>query len=260
MSKQSNTPPQSRYESTQMAWENIWSEANIEVELEVVRSTRSMQTINAYLPYLDKNEAVLEAGSGLSAVILTLRDMGYRVIGLDYALNALETSKAYDPQLDLTGGDVHKLPIADNSVGAYLSFGVFEHFETGMQLPLQEAFRILKPNGTLVMTIPYPNLVNRAVAWRRKAKGQSVLTDEDFYESTYTHTQLIDEIQRVGFETLLVKPTSHAYTLWGLGGPFRSRGYYKTSKLADTLGTALRYTLPWAMNFMTLIVGRKPNR
>jgi len=55
----------------------------------------------------------------------------------------------------------------------------------------------------------------------------------------------------------LVKPTSHAYTLWGLGGPFRAPGYYRASPLADRLGSVLRVALPWAFNFSTMVIARK---
>ena len=53
-------------------------------------------------------------------------------------------------------------------------------------------------------------------------------------------------------------PTSHSYTLWGLGGVFRAPGYYQTSALAESLGKLLRVVLPWAFNFTTLIIARKP--
>lgn len=246
-----------RYDSTRNAWETIWQQANIDIELEAVRSKRSLETIRAYEPYLPKDAPILEAGSGLSAVVITLQRRGYNVIGLDYAVNALVASQQYDPVLTLTAGDVHHLPFADNSLGAYLSFGVLEHFEHGMQPALQEAHRILMPDGVLVLTIPYPNVVNRLVALKRTLSGQSLLTDEDFYESTYTQHQLIDEAQRAGFRVLVAQPTSHAFTLWGLGSAFRGAGYYETSPLADALGGVLAQVAPWAFNFMTLIVARK---
>ena len=53
-------------------------------------------------------------------------------------------------------------------------------------------------------------------------------------------------------------PTSHSYTLWGLGGVFRTPGYYQTSALAEWLGKALCIALPWAFNFSTLMIARKP--
>lgn len=246
-----------RYDTTRKAWENIWDGASVEAELQAVQYRRSMQTIRAYLPYLPKDDLILEAGSGLSAVVITLRRMGYNVAGLDYAENALHISRAYDPTLPLVAGDVHALPFGENTLGGYLSFGVLEHFEHGIAPGLREAYRILKPGGVLVLTIPAPNVVNRLIAWRRKRRGETTLNDEDFYESTYSHTILKVEVEQVGFRTLTVQPTSHAFTLWGLCGVFRGKGYYETSRLADVLGGVLRVTMPYAFNFSTLVVAEK---
>ena len=246
-----------RYDSTRRAWEDIWASASVDQELETMTYPRAVETLNAYLPYLPKDEIVLEAGSGLSAVILTLKRIGYRVMGLDYAVNALEISRHYDPDLALVAGDVHHLPYAANTFGAYLSFGVFEHFETGMRGPLAEAYRILKPGGVLVLTIPYPNVVNQLLAWRRKRAGLSVLNDDEFFESTYTRDALTGAVKSVGFEIVQVVPTSHAYTLWGIGAPFRAPGYYRTNALAEGAGRVLKAVLPWPFNFSTLVIARK---
>jgi len=246
-----------RYDSTRQAWEDIWDSASIEVELEAVAYERSQATLRAYLPYLPKDVPVLEAGSGLSAVVITLKRMGYRIQGLDYAINALVTSKIYDATLPLVSGDVHALPYAANSLGAYLSFGVLEHFEHGMQPALVEAFRVLMPGGVLILTIPYPNVVNQFVTWRRRRAGITRLNDDDFYESTYTRRALVGEVERAGFKIELAEPTSHAYTLWGLGPMFRAPGYYRTSKVANRVGGVLGTILPWAFNFSTLVIARK---
>ncbi|KXK12466.1 MAG: group 1 glycosyl transferase [Chloroflexi bacterium OLB15] len=247
----------SRYDSTREAWENIWDGASVEVELEAVASARSMETINKYLPYLPKDAPIIEAGSGLSAVVITLRRLGYPIYGLDYAVNALEISRRYDPELALLGGDVHKLPFAENSLGAYLSFGVLEHFEQGMMPALDEAYRVLRPEGILVLTIPYPNIVNKLVAWKRRASGKSLLTDDSFYESTYTKGSLVGNVKAAGFKIEHVSPTSHSFTLRGLGGVFQAPGYYKTSALAEGMGRMVKVVAPWTFNYMTLVVARK---
>jgi hypothetical protein len=103
-------------------------------------------------------------------------------------------------------------------------------------------------------------VVYRLVEWRRKRQGKSLLTDDSFYESTYTRQQLVENVTGVGFEVLTAQPTSHAYTLWGLGGLFRGPGYYQTSPLADALGSVFSVVLPWAFNFSTMVIGRKPLR
>lgn len=248
--------PGARYDTTRKAWENIWDNASVEVELQTMTYTRARQTMARYAAYLPKTGAILEAGSGLSAAVITLRRLGYPVIGLDYAENALHISRRYDPSLPLAAGDVHALPFAANALDAYLSFGVLEHFEQGMGAALAEAYRVLKPGGVLVLTIPYPNVVHRLIQWRRGGR----LNDDAFYESTYTRRALYDNTAAAGFTVVEAMPTSHAFTLWGLGGPFRGRGYYQTSALADILGGVLRVVLPWAFNFSTLLIARKPQR
>jgi SAM-dependent methyltransferase len=245
-----------RYDSTRVAWENIWTDSDIDAELEAVNSKRSMATIERYARYLSKDDVLLEAGSGLSAVVIKLREMGYNVVGLDYAENAVKASLSYDASLPLLVGDVHQLPYAENSLGAYLSFGVLEHFEHGMMPALHEAYRVLKPGGILVLTIPYPNVVWRLAQWKRELQGRTLI-DEEFFESTHNRRQLVQYVTDAGFKLEEATPTSHSFTLWGLGGMFREEGYYRTNGLAEGLGGFLGKVLPWAFNYMTLIVARK---
>jgi SAM-dependent methyltransferase len=245
------------YDSTREVWENIWGDASVEVELESVRYARSLETIAAYSRYLSRDGVILEAGCGLSAVVLYLRQQGFRVIGMDYAVNALQKGRAYDPALPLQAGDVHALPYASGSLAGYRSFGVLEHFEQGMGPALQEAARVLRPGGILVLTIPYPNIVWRLSQLRRRLQGQGRLNHDEFFESTYTQRDLAREAEAAGFEVVEALPTSHAFTLWGLGGPFRLQGYYRTSPLAEWLGRVLRVVAPWPFNFTTLLIGRR---
>lgn len=247
-----------RYDSTRQAWQDIWDSASVERELGLLKSKRARQALNIWTEYLPRTGVILEAGSGLSATVITLRHMGFHVIGLDYAINALRVSRRYDATLPLLAGDIHALPHAADSLAGYLSFGVLEHFEHGMMPALAEAFRVLQPGGIMILTIPYPNIIHRFVEWRRKRAGSSVLNDDRFYESTYTREALCANVNNTGFEIIRVAPTSHAYTLWGLGGIFRGEGYYETSPLADALGGVLRVLLPWAFNFSTMVITRKP--
>lgn len=75
-----------RYESTRQAWEEIWARADVPRELATMCYPRAQEILRAYLPSLPRDGVILEAGSGLGAVLLTLQPLGYRVHGMDYAL------------------------------------------------------------------------------------------------------------------------------------------------------------------------------
>ncbi|MEM9954815.1 MAG: class I SAM-dependent methyltransferase [Chloroflexota bacterium] len=246
------------YNSTRKAWEDIWDAASVDVELQTSYYRRSIRGRNHYLPYLNQEDVILEAGSGLSSALIPLREMGYKVVGVDYALNSLHASRDHTPELALAGADIHHLPFADNSVGAYLSFGVLEHFEHGMHDALVEAHRILKPDGIAVITIPYPNIVWKLAQWRRNQQGRQLI-DDSFYESTYTKDQLVSELTQANFDVVASIPTSHSFTLWGLGGIFQGKGYYETSDTAEFLGGIFSHIMPWTFNFMTMMIAQKPS-
>lgn len=245
-----------RYDSTRSAWEAIWSSADVQTELQTVDYPRAQRLLAEYLPFLPSDAPILEAGSGLGAMVISLRRLGFPVIGVDYALNALRATAAYDPAIPLSAADVHALPFADNSLGAILSFGVLEHFEQGMQAALRESQRVLRRGGVLVLTIPYPNLLWRIAQWRRERQGRTLI-DEDFYESTYGRDALLAQVTQAGFSIVKAVPTGEDYSLWSAHRLFRAEGYYRTNALAHWGGVIARHLAGWSLSHMTLVVARK---
>jgi len=248
-----------RYASTRQGWIDIWDVSSVEDELATMQYPRARALLRAWLPWLPREGPVLEAGSGLGGPLITLRNEGYsQVVGMDYAENALRAARRHAPGLPLFVGDVHHIPCANGSVAACLSFGVLEHFEQGMAPALAETWRVLRPGGILVLTIPFPSLVHRLVAAKRRLLRQQALTDDDFYESVYGRRALRKVVSDAGFTLCALRPTGHDFTLWSLGGPFRAPGYYRSSRLAELLGALLARLLPWAFNYTTLLIARKP--
>ncbi len=248
----------STYQDTRAAWVRIWDEeADLARELGTLDYARARHAQSLYLPHLPKDALILEAGCGMGIELVHLRRLGHRVAGIDYAANALGGLRAYQAGHWLAVGDIHELPYADGSFGAYLSFGVLEHADFGPGPALREAWRVLGPGGTLVVTVPYPNLVWRLArlkrSWSRPALGAKL----SYFETAYSAHALEGFVRRAGFRLVSRHPIGHSFTLWGLGKPFRGRGYYETTPLAEWLGGLLRRLTPWTMCFESLIIARK---
>jgi SAM-dependent methyltransferase len=105
------------------------------------------------------DEAVTD---GLSDV---LRRRGRTVIGLDVSTLILEKARRH-ADLCCLGADVRALPLATETVDAVVSLSTLDHFDAmnGLEESLSEIYRILRPGGTLILTLD--NLANPVIALR----------------------------------------------------------------------------------------------
>jgi SAM-dependent methyltransferase len=251
-----------RYLSTRRAWQAIWRhQADAESELRTLGYPRARQTTSLYLSHLPKQGLILEAGCGLGKEVIQLSDLGYKVIGLDYIEEPLHKIRAHRGDSRLTAADIHALPFRDESLDAYLSFGVLEHFDFGPAPALREAWRVLRKGGLLVLSVPYPSLVWRLTRVKKRLALRAGGKEANaYYETTYRMTELELFLRIVGFEVIARYPTSHSFALWGIGRLFRGRDYYETSPLAEFLGSVFARLLPWSMCFASLLIAHKKAR
>ena len=94
------------------------------------------------------------------------------MVGVDYVFSALERVHRHNPTLNLAQTDVHALPFPESSFGAYLSYGVVEHFPQGPQQAILEVHRVLKPGSLIFMMVPSDNLLSRFVYDEQKFFAQ----------------------------------------------------------------------------------------
>lgn len=104
---------------------------------------------------LARGKRVLDAGCGAGYGSAELARAGERVVGIDRAPEAIEFARAHYAagNLSFEEASCEALPHADGSFELVVAFEVIEHLENWRGF-LQEARRVLAPNGQLVVSTP----------------------------------------------------------------------------------------------------------
>lgn len=106
-------------------------------------------------------EAIIDLGCGTGYYLYLLSNLplNLKLTGFDNDKKALEEAKlllSNNESINFVTGDMHKMPFKDNSFDKTVASEVLEHVENDEQV-LKEIYRILKPNGILVISVPSVN-------------------------------------------------------------------------------------------------------
>ena len=201
-------------------WEENWEAAHFEssVRFCLVDPLRAL-----FEKYLNPASLVLEGGCGIGHYMAYYSARGHRMIGLDFAREALNILHARQPHLSLGCGDVSNLPFADETFDMYYSGGVVEHFEGGAESSLLEAHRVLKNDGTLLISVPYHSPLRSILApfkkneWRQIAGSNTDKGDmpegTQFFQYAYRRKEFEKMLAKAGLRVIEAK--GYAVT-WGL--------------------------------------------
>jgi len=82
-----------------------------------------------------------------------------RLVGADLDWDVVLKAKhnvGHLDNVDIQGVNIYQMPYADNTFDAVILSEVLEHLDDDAQA-LKEAYRVLKPNGVLAVTVPHAN-------------------------------------------------------------------------------------------------------
>lgn len=199
-------------------WEENWAASAFNQTMQFCLVDPLRPLFEKYAP---KGSVMLEGGCGMGQFVTFYTLKGVTVIGLDFAQRALNTLNRRVPKLPLCAGDVSKLPFADKSFDVYYSGGVVEHFESGAEESLNEACRVLKDEGVLLISVPYFSPLRRLLKpfkkhfWRKvdKAETQTNTDELNFFQYAYTTPEFEKMLVKAGLR--VIKKQGYA-VLWGL--------------------------------------------
>ncbi|HON59110.1 MAG TPA: class I SAM-dependent methyltransferase [Smithella sp.] len=161
-----------------------------------------MVTVDLHELNLKPNDVVLDAGCGLGRHLRHLARMpGLKIFGIDKNAWALrETAKSLDAMPDAQSkdylvsiADINRLPFADASFDCIICSEVLEHIPDHEQAIL-ELDRILKPHGTLVVSVP--RFFAERICW---LISRDYYNEEGGHIRIYKKKHLHDMLTRHGF-------------------------------------------------------------
>jgi SAM-dependent methyltransferase len=208
---------------------------------------------------------VMDLGSGTGKILEELRRRGWQVMGIDGAKEAVAWSKKRGIKVLRVDLEQPPLPVEENRFEAVLALDLLEHLHQDVQL-IKEAYRILKPGGVLIATVPaYPWLFGY---WDRMLGHQRRYNREELKEKLEQQGLRLKKLSYYFclplFPSLLVRGVK---ALVKPGGK-TSISDFQTTPLAFISVPVLRaysslerawlsrYNLPFGLSL--LLVGQKP--
>ncbi len=190
--------------ATEEFWSEHWAGEDVDGLIQVARRSPLTRIIEAALP---ADGRVLEAGCGLGAYVILMRDRGRAALGADWSLDALRRCRAAAPGTPVAVMDLGRLAVRAGGVDAYVSLGVVEHDPAGPAAIVAEAARALSPGGRLLLSVPYWNGVRTLGSpyLHRRARRMRDAGGE-FYQFAFSRREIRGFLEPHGFRVLSFHP------------------------------------------------------
>ena len=247
-------------------WTKRWENKEGLAKWQIVYRREEYKVIEPFLSGFAAGSRILDGGCGLGAWTVLLADRGFAVTGLDISQRTVARLKKLLPRYAFACGDIRHTGFPDAYFDAYLSWGTFEHFESGLEECINEAHRILKPGGFLFVSVPFQSwwrTLRQTRRWQKKNRPTN-LSKEDcsehrFYQWRLTRLEMREQLELRGFRVLEIKPINkrHGVTCWMQ----ESLSWLKASVLFSLVRRILVTIMPASyISHMILVIGQKMDR
>ena len=244
-------------------WAKHWAACNIDRALEMCAKREISAQIVSILRTLD-NPLIVDAGCGVGTWVQYFRNQGLgNIVGVDSFLPALQILTERGGRG--VEGDIRHLPFESDSVDAFLSFGVIEHFPENPTGCLREMHRALVPGGYLFLTVPYNSWMRRLLAHpARRVYRQLKGGNREFFEYRFRESEILEFCRNSGSEVLNCTtddymPNNMSLGLWLDIPLFRGGEPGELNKVGAVFCRLLRSLSPWLISSGVFVIARKPS-
>ncbi len=170
------------YEAVKLQYRQSFKNRHRILEEESTRAKAYDARYNAAYSFLsktveDKSTIIADLGCGDGVFLSRVIDEYPNLIGLDLSVKSLDYIRSYPTikDVELINGDIEALPFGDDELPVVVCIEALEHL-TDVEKGLEEIHRVLKPNGILIVTVPFVfNPRNIMAVGDRKSKALSSL-------------------------------------------------------------------------------------
>ena len=189
-------------------WTKVWErEGGPKGAIDKIPRKAEFKIMAPYIAKLPQGGRLLDGGCGLGDWTLYFSRNGHPTLGLDLSRATVARLKELFPEAEFAVGDIRDTGLDGASFDGYFSWGVFEHFEDGLQSCIREGYRLLKPGGYLFVSVPFDNLRHGLrAAWGRHRRRGAPRDATRVYQWRLTRKELRDELRKGGFDVFDVKP------------------------------------------------------
>jgi len=131
-------------------YKNYWTN---EESVEGTTQVKNKLILRHFFESIPENKKVIEFGVGGEGGIIYLLKEKNLVTGYDISDSAINNCKKFDIKVEKRNLDIERTEKTDESIDIIFAFEVFEHF-SNPQFVLEEIYRILKPGGKILISIP----------------------------------------------------------------------------------------------------------
>ena len=197
----------------------------------------------------------LEAGCGSGKWVYYFNKLGHHAIGVDYAWTALNVAKTTDPTLQVSRVNCCEMPFSSDLFDYVFANGTIEHDIAGPDCMLKEFYRVLKPGGWLMSSVPCLNTERLIMYWwlvtrdwlKRRKTLRRIAGKTDpylFYQYVFTPNTYRKFLQAIGFTVKCLRPYGEESGL----------------PLIELLRPMLRDRFPFYSSHMVMGICQKPEK